>query len=129
MKSKSSCPNISFQKLMFSKSRSSKIANSLSLRQCDFGRRSSICNDKKNRDESLFFWFSQQMRALAMHELMKNLIQRRKTMRPNRKHCRVSRIPLNNSCQGAFYYKKDNAFNKCKEIKFKPMKKAMGLSS
>ena len=39
---KSSCPNISFQKLMFSKSRPSKIANSLSLKQCDFGRRSSI---------------------------------------------------------------------------------------
>ncbi len=97
---KSHWSNISLQKLKFSKSRTSKIANSLSLKQCDFDRSSSIwnlCNffhrifssigffnDKKNRDESLFFWFSQQMRALAKHELMKNLIQRRKTMQPNR---------------------------------------------
>ena len=39
---KSYWSNISLQKLKLSKSRTSKIANSLSLKQCDFGLSSSI---------------------------------------------------------------------------------------
>ena len=57
------------------------------------------------KTKGYFFWFSQRMRALAMQELMKNLIQRLQKKRPNREFFQRSRIVKlkNNLIKGSHY--------------------------